>query len=88
MTEQVASEFVNWFQLQRGNLDTAKVGIVEFPGHGRGAIALQDIPVRIKPLPPLRFGGTLLIFKSISGRLYPIHHSSRANVVNKNVLAA
>ncbi|KAL1945928.1 hypothetical protein VTO73DRAFT_1930 [Trametes versicolor] len=44
MQEQVASEFVHWFQLQHGNLDTEKVGIVEFPEHGRGAIALQDIP--------------------------------------------
>lgn len=42
MSEQVASEFVNWFQLQNGNLETAKVGIVEFPGHGRGAVALQS----------------------------------------------
>lgn len=49
MSEQVASEFVHWFQLQHGNLETAKVGIVEFPGHGRGAIALQDIPVRSQP---------------------------------------
>ncbi|KAI0823428.1 SET domain-containing protein [Trametes gibbosa] len=40
----MAHEFLAWFQNQRGKLDTEKVGIVDFPGHGRGAIALQDIP--------------------------------------------
>ncbi|OJT11683.1 Ribosomal lysine N-methyltransferase 4 [Trametes pubescens] len=44
MSEQIASGFVDWFQSQHGNLDSAKVGIVQFPGHGRGAVALQDIP--------------------------------------------
>lgn len=88
MSEQVASEFVNWFQLQHGNLDTAKVGIVEFPGHGRGAIALQDIPVRTKTSPSLCFRCTELMSIYITGRLYLVHHSSRANPVNKNVRAA
>ena len=27
-------------------LDSSEMGIVDFPGHGRGAIALKDIPVR------------------------------------------
>ncbi|KAH9858913.1 SET domain-containing protein [Lenzites betulinus] len=44
MDQQVAHDFVTWFQRQDGKLDTEKVGIVDFPGHGRGAIALQDIP--------------------------------------------
>ncbi|KAH9892722.1 SET domain-containing protein [Cubamyces lactineus] len=44
MPEQVAANFVSWFLSQHGTLDTEKVGIVDFPGHGRGAVALQDIP--------------------------------------------
>ncbi|KAJ8486926.1 hypothetical protein ONZ51_g4522 [Trametes cubensis] len=44
MAEQVAANFVSWFLSQNGTLDTEKVGIVDFPGHGRGAVALQDIP--------------------------------------------
>ncbi|KAI0666004.1 SET domain-containing protein [Trametes maxima] len=44
MAGRVASEFLDWFRTQHGNLDAARVGIVDFPGHGRGAIALQDIP--------------------------------------------
>ncbi|KAI0335074.1 SET domain-containing protein [Cubamyces sp. BRFM 1775] len=44
MPEQVAANFVTWFLSQNGTLDTEKVGIVDFPGHGRGAVALQDIP--------------------------------------------
>ncbi|KAI0645857.1 SET domain-containing protein [Trametes meyenii] len=44
MTERATSELLSWFQAQNGHLDTSKVGIVDLPGHGRGAIALEDIP--------------------------------------------
>ncbi|RPD78643.1 SET domain-containing protein [Lentinus tigrinus ALCF2SS1-7] len=44
MTDSLVVDFVSWFSAQHGVLDTAKMGIVAFPGHGRGAIALKDIP--------------------------------------------
>ncbi|KAG2112090.1 hypothetical protein DEU56DRAFT_843138 [Suillus clintonianus] len=37
-------DFLAWFQHHGGALDTSSVGITDFPGSGRGAIALQDIP--------------------------------------------
>ena len=37
--------FIKWFQLNGGYVDTQAMGITEFPGSGRGAIALRDIPV-------------------------------------------
>jgi len=39
------NEFVAWFQHHGGVLDTSVMGIADFPGSGRGGIALQDIPV-------------------------------------------
>lgn len=36
-------DFVAWFQHNGGVLDTSMMGITNFPGSGRGAIALQDI---------------------------------------------
>ena len=47
MTSAAAADFVAWFQSQNGTLDSSSMGIVDFPGHGRGAIALKDIPVRL-----------------------------------------
>ncbi|KAI8968075.1 SET domain-containing protein [Trametes punicea] len=44
MGELVATDFVTWFESQHGKLDTENVGIVNIPGQGRGAVALQDIP--------------------------------------------
>ncbi|OSD07030.1 SET domain-containing protein [Trametes coccinea BRFM310] len=44
MAESAASDFLTWFQSQKGKVDTERVGIVDFPGQGRGAVALQDIP--------------------------------------------
>ena len=41
-----AADFVAWFEAHNGFLDSTRMGIVDFPGHGRGAIALSDIPVR------------------------------------------
>ena len=38
--------FVKWFQSNGGIVDLGVMGIAEFPGSGRGAIALCDIPVR------------------------------------------
>jgi hypothetical protein len=40
------NDFVAWFQNNGGVLDTSMMGITDFPGSGRGAVALQDIPVR------------------------------------------
>jgi SET domain-containing protein 6 len=37
-------DFVAWFQHNGGVLDTSVMGITDFPGSGRGAVALQDIP--------------------------------------------
>ena len=37
--------FVEWFQSNGGFIDMQAMGITEFPGSGRGAIALCDIPV-------------------------------------------
>lgn len=36
--------FVAWFQHNGGVLDTSMIAITDFPGSGRGAVALQDIP--------------------------------------------
>ena len=44
---QEVTEFVSWFSAQHGVLDTDKMAVVTFPGHGRGVIALKDIPVCI-----------------------------------------
>lgn len=38
------NDFVAWFQNNGGVLDTSMMGITDFPGSGRGAVALQDIP--------------------------------------------
>ena len=46
MTQDIGTDLVRWFEEQHGTLDTSSMGIVDFPGHGRGAIALKDIPVR------------------------------------------
>ncbi|KAJ8596569.1 SET domain-containing protein [Rhizopogon salebrosus TDB-379] len=37
-------DFIAWFQHHGGVLDTSIMGIADFPGSGRGAIALKDIP--------------------------------------------
>ncbi|KAG1848214.1 SET domain-containing protein [Suillus tomentosus] len=37
-------DFVAWFQHNGGILDASMMGITDFPGSGRGAVALQDIP--------------------------------------------
>ena len=39
--------FIAWFQSKNGTLDHEAMGLVEIPGHGRGAVALKDIPVRL-----------------------------------------
>ncbi|PIL36034.1 transcription factor [Ganoderma sinense ZZ0214-1] len=44
MSAEGASQLLHWFQQQHGVVDTTSMGIVDFPGHGRGAIALTDIP--------------------------------------------
>ncbi|OAX37925.1 SET domain-containing protein [Rhizopogon vinicolor AM-OR11-026] len=37
-------DFIAWFQHHGGALDTAVMSITDFPGSGRGAIAVKDIP--------------------------------------------
>ena len=81
MAEQVAANFVSWFLSQNGTLDTEKVGIVDFPGHGRGAVALQDIPVRhlvhIQSSAP---------YVSIDiGGLYAVYYPSRLDAFDENI---
>lgn len=44
--------FIEWFQSNGGTVDLRAIGITEFPGSGRGAVALCDIPVRS----PLSYG--------------------------------
>lgn len=39
---------VSWFQAHHGYIDNAIVGFTVFSGSGRGAVALQDIPVSSK----------------------------------------
>jgi hypothetical protein len=39
------SELLDWFQTSGGSLDRSSVGFTVFPGCGRGAVALKDIPV-------------------------------------------
>ncbi|KAL5485514.1 RMS1 [Sanghuangporus weigelae] len=36
--------FVSWFLKENGWLDKASMGLVDIPGQGRGAVAVQDIP--------------------------------------------
>lgn len=43
-------DFIAWFQHHGGVLDTSIMGIADFPGSGRGAIALKDILVCASPL--------------------------------------
>ncbi|KAJ7354668.1 SET domain-containing protein [Mycena albidolilacea] len=38
------SELLDWFQTSGGSLDRSSVGFTVFPGCGRGAVALKDIP--------------------------------------------
>ncbi|KAN0091574.1 hypothetical protein V8E55_005140 [Tylopilus felleus] len=44
MMDSDTDAFVQWFQSNGGFVDTKVMGITEFPGSGRGAIALCDIP--------------------------------------------
>lgn len=37
--------FIAWFQSRNGTLDTTAIGLADIPGHGRGAVALKDLPV-------------------------------------------
>ncbi|KIK24817.1 hypothetical protein PISMIDRAFT_61013, partial [Pisolithus microcarpus 441] len=38
-------DFLGWFQANGGTVDLGVMGITEFPGSGRGAVALCDIPI-------------------------------------------
>lgn len=42
--DEQATAFLNWFTKNGGTLHSA-VGITQFPGMGRGAVALEDIEV-------------------------------------------
>ncbi|KZT71724.1 SET domain-containing protein [Daedalea quercina L-15889] len=37
-------DLIGWFKSKNGFIDTSSMGFAEFPGHGRGAVALKDIP--------------------------------------------
>lgn len=39
------AEILAWFTRQGGTYDAERFGLSQFPGQGRGAIALTDIPV-------------------------------------------
>lgn len=39
--------FVKWFESSNGKFDAESMALVDFPGQGRGAVALRDIPVCI-----------------------------------------
>lgn len=42
-----SDNLIDWFRSKNGALlDTSSMEFQEFPGQGRGAIALKDIPVR------------------------------------------
>ena len=51
MNDADIDAFVQWFQLNGGFVDTKVMGITEFSGSGRGAIALCDIPVCALSIP-------------------------------------
>ncbi|KAM5530522.1 hypothetical protein V8D89_015799 [Ganoderma adspersum] len=44
MSAEGALDLLHWFQQHHGIVDTSSMAIVDFPGHGRGAVALKDIP--------------------------------------------
>lgn len=51
--EHIHDEFkslLNWFQFDGGSIDLSSMGLTTFPSSegGRGAVAVQDIPVRLK----------------------------------------
>ena len=52
--------FYTWFKSHNGQLDTSSMGVIQFPASegGRGAVALEDIPVsfvlRVFPLIEIR----------------------------------
>jgi hypothetical protein len=43
MNDETATRFINWFK-QHGT-QTSALGLTSFPAMGRGAVALDDIPV-------------------------------------------
>jgi hypothetical protein len=74
--------FVAWFQHNGGVLDTSMMGIVDFPGSGRGAVALQDIPVRRSPSNNFRPDWLLTC---PSGKPYNFHASSFIDTFNSDL---
>lgn len=44
--EDYVRTLTEWFRQNGGSVDTSVMSFQEFPGHGRGAVALRDIPVR------------------------------------------
>ncbi len=71
MSAEGASDLLHWFKQQHVVVDTSSMGIVDFADHGRGAIALKDIPVRLLSTRlsrrELEHGSDLLMF---TGRLH------------------
>ena len=63
------SDFLSWFQKAGGVLDSS-VEITDFTGMGRGAIAIEDIPVSIVEI--LKTSSV----KMFLGRIYSVYNSS------------
>lgn len=53
--------FMQWFRSSGGTVDTTMMGITGFPGSGRGAIALSDIPVCALSIPVVVSGQLMLL---------------------------
>ena len=73
-----ANALFSWFRSQNGVVDTSSVGFRDFPGIGRGAVALQDIPVSslrdhasVNIDASADVGGTYVVLNSST--TYPIH---------------
>lgn len=62
MIDTDMNAFVQWFQSNGGFVDTKVMGVTEFPGSGRGAIALCDIPVCASSIPIDVADGQLILF--------------------------
>lgn len=47
--DDYSTVLLGWFLRSGGTLDTSVMGFHDFEGHGRGTVALQDIPVGMLP---------------------------------------
>ncbi len=77
--------FISWFEHNNGYIDTQHVGFHVFPSSegGRGAVALQDIPVWSIAL----HNSSWLIF-FYAGRSYVVHNTEIASGISTNITPA